>query len=226
MNILVSKVNFDEPWAYNTLKQWVTADLRVAVLPLSFWDAEVYSPDTWNQVYQPDGKYYKEIARVFSGFGIHARRITFINYFKDNALTIKRVLDASDILFLPGGAPDLTMKRIFEMGIADFLRAYRGIVIGCSAGAMVQCNLFHITPNLFYPDFCHQDGLGMLPKDIGVEVHYVPDDTHIEYLQRTVRETGRTILLLDNHSGAVFLNGEWVLMGNAAFYTDRLKNGE
>lgn len=218
MNLLFSKLNFDEPWAYGSLREFLRGGCRVTVLPFSFWDSEVYSEESWNAVYRPGGKYFQEITRAFSAYGILPEAFTFISYFSDDADTFAQALRESDILFLTGGAPELTMKRIREKGFAEPIKAYKGMIMGCSAGAMVQCGCFHITPNRLYPTFYHAKGLGLLPAGYGVEVHYVKDAHHMAYVERTVSETGRQILLLDNQSGAVFRDGQWKLLGNARFY--------
>lgn len=217
MNILLSKLNFDEPWAYPYLSEYLRPCQRITVLPFSFWDSEVYSNETWEAVYGPGGKYFKEITEGFSAYGLCPSQFTFINYFSDDRTIFDQALQESDILFLTGGAPDLTMRRLHEKGFASLIYSYSGIIIGCSAGAMVQCSCFHITPNRFYPTFYHEEGLGLLPACYGVEVHYVPDPHHTESIERTIRETGRQILLLDNESGAVFRDGQWLLLGNAKF---------
>lgn len=218
MNILLSKLNFNEPWAYPYLSGVLQPCRHVTVLPFSFWDSEVYSDESWKTVYGPGGKYFNEITEGFSAYGISPSQFTFINYFSDDATIFSQALQKSEILFLTGGAPDLTMRRLKEKGFASLICSYPGIIIGCSAGAMVQCGCFHITPNQFYPTFYHEEGLGLLPACYGVEVHYVPDAHHSESLERTVRETGRQILLLDNESGAVFKNQQWHLLGNAKFF--------
>ena len=219
MNILLSKLNIGESWAYPQLSKLLHPCHHVTVLPFSFWDSEVYSNESWAVAYRPGGKYYNEITEGFSTYGITPLQFTFINYFSDDEVIFARALQKSEILFLTGGAPDLTMLRLQEKGFAPLIRSYPGIVIGCSAGAMVQCGCFHITPNRFYPTFLHQEGLGLLPANYGVEVHYVPDSRHTESIKRTIQETGRQILLLDNESGAVFRNEQWFLLGNAKFFS-------
>lgn len=218
MNILLSKLNFNEPWAYPYLSEFLCSCQHITVLPFSFWDSEVHSVKSWKAVYGNGGKYFNEITNCFSAYGIYPSQFTFINYFSDNEAIFSQALQRSDVLFLPGGAPDLTMQRIHERRFSSTINSYPGIIIGCSAGAMVQCSCFHITPNRFYPTFFHKEGLGLLPACYGVEVHFFPDEHHINSLVRTVQETGRKILLLDNESGAIFQDDQWHLMGNATFY--------
>ena len=56
---------------------------------------------------------------------------------------------------LTGGAPDLMMKRIKEKKLKKLIKNYKGIMIGYSAGAMIQLDSYHISPDEDYPEiFC------------------------------------------------------------------------
>lgn len=124
----------------------------------------------------------------------------------------------SDILFLTGGTPDLTMQRVKERNLTEVIKRFDGIVIGCSAGARVQCSLFHITPNVKYPVFYHDPGIGLLPKQYGVAVHYMLGSYHDYYLRKTVFQTHRQTLIMDNFSAAIFCNQKRKFIGNADIF--------
>lgn len=215
VNILLSKLNFNEPWAYKQLSKYIRPNQRIAVLPFSFFIEDVYDVGSWNNSYAPGGKYYEEITSAFSAFGIGPEKVSFINYFEDSYADIETCIMHSDILFLTGGAPDLTMQRVKERNLTEVIKRFNGIVIGCSAGAMVQCSLFHITPSVKYPVFSHEPGIGLLPEQYGVEVHYTPGSYHDYYLRKTVFQTHRKIIILDNFSAAIFCNQKWKFIGNA-----------
>lgn len=123
-------------------------------------------------------------------------------------------LTSADVLFLTGGAPDLFMKRILEKKILANLKAFNGVVIGCSAGSMIQFNKFHITPGPLYPDYKVINGIGMIDKDLGVEVHYASTPSQLDSIEKTKTEYS-SLLLLDNESGAVIKGDQIHLLGNA-----------
>lgn len=213
-NILTSKLNFDQTWARSTFERELLNCNKVAVLPFSYWDSEVYDLDSWNSVYSPGKKYYEEIFLPFSTYGIKREQMIYVNYFLDSTDVIEKKIVSSDVLFLTGGAPDLSMKRIVAKNIMGILRRFNGVTIGCSAGAMIQFSKFHITPGPLYPDFMIIEGTSMIDLDIGIEVHYSATEAQLESIDK-VSTVYSSLLLLDNESGAVIKNNRIKLLGNA-----------
>ena len=123
------------------------------------------------------------------------------------------MLDA-EVLFLTGGAPDLFMERIMAKGVLTYMKSFDGIVIGCSAGAMIQFNKFHITPGPLYPDYKVIDGLGLVDMDMGIEVHYAATAAQFESAEKTKTEYS-SLLLLDNESASIVKDDKIQLLGNA-----------
>lgn len=80
-------------------------------------------------------------------------QIHWVNYFKDSKEDVLKKVLGSSILLLTGGAPDLMMKRIKEFKLKKILKSYQGLMIGYSAGAMIQLKEYHITPDEDYPTF-------------------------------------------------------------------------
>lgn len=92
MNILLSKLNLGESWAYPYLSDLLCPCRHVIVLPFSFWDSEVYSNESWETVYGSGGKYFNEITDSFSAYGISPSQFTFINYFSDDVTVFFQAL--------------------------------------------------------------------------------------------------------------------------------------
>src|SRR5690606_33692111 len=111
------------------------------------------------------------IVEPFKPYGIKEENISWILYDKDTKETAKKKIEAADIIFLPGGAPDLFIERLKQYDLIEFLRNQDKIFMGPSAGTMIQLNWFHISPDPDYKKFMMWDGLGLI-KDFGVEVHY------------------------------------------------------
>ncbi len=187
---------------------------RVVVLPFSYWDIEVFDLDSWKRVYSPGMKYFEEIFTPFSSYGIKREQFEYVNYFCDSTEAIEEKIMSADVLFLTGGAPDLFMKRIVVKNLMGCLRRYNGVTIGCSAGAMIQLERFHITPGPLYPDFMIIDGIGMIDLDMGIEVHYASTAVQLESINK-VSKVYSSLLLLDNESGAVIKDNQIKLLGNA-----------
>ena len=102
---------------------------------------------------------------------------------------------------------------MYDLEIKNLIRDYEGVVIGVSAGAMVQLDLYHLTPEDGY-EYQYQEGLGML-GGFDVEVHYEEDLRHIEAIIRTLEDTGRAVVAMDNQSGLLIDGDHLELLGNA-----------
>lgn len=77
----------------------------------------------------------------------------------------------SAVLLLPGGAPD-QMIYVLKLRLKKILKNYQDTIIGYSKGAMVQLNMYHITPGRDYEEFKYCSGLGVF-EDFMIEVHYL-----------------------------------------------------
>jgi len=62
------------------------------------------------------------------------------------------------ILF-PGGFPEKIIKRLDDIKLTSTIETYQGIIMGFSAGAMIQCENYYISPAEDYPEFTYENGL-------------------------------------------------------------------
>lgn len=169
--ILMNTSMIDESWCRPVLSKVFHAGQVVCVLAFSFFD-DTKTLDQWNQQYKKgQGIWYRANTDVFAAYGILEKDVHWVNYFTDSKEQMISTIVNSDVLMLPGGAPDLAMKCIGEKKLRRILRSYQGVVLGYSAGAMMQLDDYHITPDEDYPEFAWKKGLGYL-KGLDIEVHY------------------------------------------------------
>ncbi len=215
-HVLLSSSNFDENWAYYNLKKYITKYDRVCVLAFSFYD-DTKSVKEWNQQYKPgQGIFYAENTNVFFKYGIKKEQISWVNYFTDSKDEMIRKIKNSSILLLTGGAPDLMMKRIKEKGLKKVLKRYKGLVIGYSAGAMVQLDLYHITPDESYNCFSYQNGLGYI-QGLDIEVHFRNSKKQMESIDR-VREEKKVDVYGIYENGGILVDDSIHLFGNVCIF--------
>lgn len=175
-NILLSQFNFDEPWCYEQIKSYLQQDARVTCLPLTF-SSTIDTSEKWQTMYQAGSEYYTIMTKPFLAFGYDVSRFTWINPFESDKNTIGSILEKTDLLVLPGGLPDLQMKRMKELDIIDELRNFYGNVLGVSSGAMTQPPVHFLSPDSDYPKpQYHLHGIGMIDVNAQVEVHFNPED--------------------------------------------------
>ena len=85
-------------------------------------------------------------------------------------LPVKKIKQA-DLIYLTGGLPDKLFERLEEFDIISNLENFKGIMLGISAGAVVQFQTYHLSPDRDYKKFNIYPGLKII-NDFGVEVHY------------------------------------------------------
>ena len=148
INILLEGFDIDAPWLYDELKNYIKPNLSVAVVAFSFRDNRVKSLSDWNALYAKGcGKYHDGIVGGFTAYGIPEENVSFINYFTDTKETAAQKIKKADIIYFLGGLPDRMMDRIKEFDLYDILMQHDGILMGYSAGAVIQLAEYHLSPD-------------------------------------------------------------------------------
>ena len=219
INILLEGYDIDAIWLYDELKQYIKPTHSVAVVAFSFHDNHVKSIADWNLLYSKEnGQFYAGITSGFAAYGISERNITFVNYFADTKESAAQKIEKADIVYFPGGLPDRMMNRIKEFDLYDLLMKHDGIVMGYSAGAVIQLSEYHLSPDEDYPEFHYYNGLPYL-KDFYLEVHYEGTDIQNDAIKRVIDERGKTVYATELEAGAILVdNGNIKLIGNVKTY--------
>ena len=219
INILLEGYNIDADWLYEELKKHIKPTHSVAVVAFSFRDSRVQTAADWDLLYgRENGTYYGGITGGFASYGIPEENIVFVNYFTDTKESAARKIEEADIIYFPGGLPDRMMERIKEFDLYDLLMRHDGIVMGYSAGAVIQLTEYHLSPDEDYPEFCYYKGLPYL-NDFYLEVHYEGTDIQNASIQRVIAERGKPVYATALGAGAVIVeNGTIKLIGNVQAY--------
>lgn len=219
IHILLEGYDIAAAWLYEDLKRYIQPTHKVTVLAFSFRDNRVQSLTDWNELYSKEnGKYYGGITGGFAAYGIPKENITFINYFTDTKESAAQKIGNADILYFPGGLPDRMMDRIKEFNLYDALMKHDGIVMGYSAGAVIQLAEYHLSPDDDYPAFQYYKGLPYL-DDFYMEVHYEATDIQNHSIQRVIAERGKPVYATALGSGAILIdNGNIKPIGNVQIF--------
>lgn len=215
INILLEGFDIDAPWLYTELKNYIKPNHTVAIVAFSFRDSRVKSLSDWNALYcKETGKYYAGIVGGLSAYGISEENITFINYFTDTKETAAQKIESADIIYFLGGLPDRMLDRIKEFDLFDILMNHNGIIMGYSAGAVIQLAEYHLSPDEDYPEFKYYEGLPYL-KDFYLEVHYESSDVQLESIKQVTAERKKRVYATALKAGAILIdNGRIKLLGN------------
>lgn len=214
-NILLEGYDIKADWLYKELKNYIKPHHSVAVVAFSFRDNRVSSLADWNLLYSKEnGMYYGGIVGGFSAYGIGEDNITFVNYFADSKESAAQKIADADILYFLGGLPDRMMERIKEFELYPVLMKHDGIVMGYSAGAVIQLAEYHLSPDDDYPEFQYFEGLPYL-NDFYMEVHYENTEVQNESIRRVIAERGKTVYATAWQAGAIVVdNGTVKLLGD------------
>ena len=214
INILLEGYDIGASWLYDELKNYISPHASVAVVAFSFRDNRVKSLLDWNELYSKgSGKYYSGIVGGFTTYGISEDNISFINYFTDTKESAAQKIKVADIIYFPGGLPDRMMDRIKELDLYDVLLKHNGVVMGYSAGAVIQLSEYHLSPDDDYAEFSYYEGLPYL-KDFYLEVHFENTAIQNASIQRVISEKQKTVYATSIGKGAIIVNnGKIKLIG-------------
>ena len=219
INILLEGYDIEAPWLFEELKKHIKPMHKVAVVAFSFRDSRVKSLADWDALYSKEnGRFYGGIVNGFTAYGIPEENISFINYFADTKESAKQKIETADIVYFLGGLPDKMMNRIKEFDLQDTLMKHQGIVMGYSAGAVIQLAEYHLSPDDDYPEFGYYEGLPYL-KDFYLEVHYEETASQKMAIKKVIAERQKTVYATSLMKGAILVdNGNIRLLGDVKEY--------
>ena len=219
VNILLEGYDIDAPWLFEELKKHIKPMQKVAVVAFSFRDSRVKSLADWNVLYSKEnGRFYDGIVGGFTAYGIPEENVSFINYFADTKESAKIKIENADILYFLGGLPDKMMERIKEFELYDVLMNHNGIVMGYSAGAVIQLAEYHLSHDEDYPEFKYYEGLPYL-NDFYLEVHYEGKAAQMSAIHKVLEERKKTVYATACMKGAILVdNGVIKLLGDVEVY--------
>ena len=124
----------------------------------------------------------------------------------------------ADILYFLAGLPDKMMERIKEFDLYDALLRHDGVVMGYSAGALIQLSEYHLSPDDDYPQFGYHQGFPYLDR-LYLEVHYAETEIQNKSIQKVLVERNKTIYALSLGSGAILVdNGRLKALGDVKVF--------
>ena len=219
INILLEGYDINAPWLYDKLKNYIKPFHRVAVVAFSFRDNRVKSLADWNVLYSKENcRFYGGIVSSFTAYGIPEENVSFINYFADTKESAQEKIESADIVYFLGGLPDRMMERIKKFDLQDVLMKHNRIVMGYSAGAVIQLAEYHLSPDDDYPEFGYYEGLPYL-KDFYLEVHYEETASQKAAIEKVIAERQKTVYATAFMKGAILVdNGNIQLIGDVKEY--------
>lgn len=151
VNILLNTFRFAEPWYRPTIERYLKPNMSVLVFPFAFRPEQIPSAQEWEKFYNPiDGMFSMGLAAVFGQYGIPISKMEWVNYYEADSSALADKIADSDVLYFCGGEPDLLYQRLCELKLLEPLKCFDGIVMGDSAGAVIQFDHYHDQSGLGY----------------------------------------------------------------------------
>ena len=214
-NVLLENYDLAAPYLRNALGKYLKRGNKVAIVAFSFLPKQASNLKQWETLYSKEkGIFYNWLVEPFTEYGITESTITFVNYFADTKESAAQKVREADVLYFTGGLPDLMMERLNEFELIDVLKTFDGVVLGCSAGAMIQLDEYHITPDWDYSNFGYYRGLPWL-KDFCLEVHFEDSKEQKVSINKVIQERQKPLYAMKHNEAAMIIdNGEIQLLGN------------
>ncbi len=194
VNILLNSFRFAEPWCQREIGRYLRPEMRVLVFPFAFRPEQIPDAQEWETRYNREtGMFSMGLAQVFRQYDIPLSQLEWVNYYAPGT-DLPRKIEESDVLYFCGGEPDLLYDRLAELGLLAPLKRFRGIVMGDSAGAVIQFDRYHDQP-----------GLGYL-RDFDLEVHYTGSGEQQAAIRQVLAEHGRPVFALGPRAAMIVEN--------------------
>lgn len=219
VNVFIEGYDLTADYLWEALCKYIGPESRVAVVAFSFRDRQVASAEDWDALYSRErGRYYAGIVHPFFAYGVAEENVEFVNYYADTTESAAEKVRNADVVYFLGGLMDKTVERIDQFGLREAIVGHGGVIMGYSAGALIQLTEYHVSPDDDYPEFAYYSGLPLL-KDFYLEVHYEGNSVQEASIARVLAERGKPVYATAEGSGAIIIdNGEMTLLGDVRIF--------
>ena len=194
-NILCSNIeslsNYQE-----YLKKYVKKDAKVLIIPWSFPN-ELNNLDEY---FGKDTKRYLKYINVLLFLGYQENNIKVLDCYKNSKNKIKDLINTSDVIVLTGGNPEMFYQKVVQDTECLYdLKYFKGLVIGSSAGAVLQFKRYFITAkNNYYKYFSFYDGFGLINDSFYIDVHSINNNFYLKKLSNVAKDKSKKIYAISN----------------------------
>jgi len=106
---------------------------------------------------------------------------------------------------------------VFRAITSNFIPWTNGIVIGYSAGAMIQLSEYHITPDKDYPTFIYYKGVGLI-NEFGIEVHFEKTEIQKASIKRYIAEKRKPVYAIGDNGALIVSGTDIQMIGDVVYY--------
>lgn len=207
VNILMSRGLLDKPDFYLYFKEFIKPKMKVCIIPWAFDGRDDYS------IYRVGGSYYERMVFQFLPYQILEENITFLDYYLDDEKTCQEKVKEADVIYFTGGLPDKLYERLAEFNLLKLLTITPKVIVGSSAGAVIQFKDYHLSPDRDYKKFQTYQGLDII-TDFGIEVHYKHKFRQKKSLKKMYQKINRPYYTIPDDGAIIVSDGKIIPIGN------------
>ena len=190
------------------LKELIKSNCKVTIFPWSF-PCELDSDKLLNDYFARNGKRYNKYVERLKKIGINESNITIADCYGMESEKIKKLINSSDVLLFTGGNPEMFFNKVVHKSECLYdIKHYKGIIVGESAGTLLQQERYFITAkNNYYKYFAFYDGFGVINDPFYIDVHSIRDSYYVKKLKNIANSTKKCVYQLFN-DGVIIYNRE------------------
>lgn len=217
-SVLLSEYEKGMQLVDSKLRKIIKGDEKVVIIAWTF-SVEIDKQSFEEEWFPKNGRRYNKYVGSLLNLGIKEKNIIVLNcYDKENFKNFKRIIDASDILVITGGNPEMLYSKVTqETEILYNIKHYKGIIIGFSAGADLQLKRYFITAkNNYYKYFAFYDGFGVLDDPFYLDVHSINNKRYLDKLQKVSNEKKKNVYAIFDDGAMIYdrVSNNLELFGN------------
>ncbi len=178
------------------LKKYVKKDAKVLIIPWSFSN----ETNNLDEYFGKDTKRYLKYINVLLSLGYKENNIKVLDCYKNSKNKIKDLINTSDVIVLTGGNPEMFYQKVVQDTECLYdLKYFKGLVIGSSAGAVLQFKRYFITAkNNYYKYFSFYDGFGLINDPFYIDVHSINNNFYLKKLSNVAKDKSKKIYAISN----------------------------
>jgi peptidase E len=215
-HILLSRSILDQKNIQEVCQNYLSQHDHVVIILYSFFDMHIPNKHAYESYYEANGLYDQKMRHMFLSYGI--TKISYIHFYDSNHEAKKNLIKKATVLYFPGGAPDLMLKRLKDHGLTEAITSFKGHTIGSSAGAMIHFERTHIYKDKEYRSFKWLEGLNFI-KDFDISVHYRRRIQQKKALRKVRRENQLKTYVIPDDSAIIVDHDKVICIGNARLFS-------
>ncbi len=207
-NIFFSNFELAFPLVEERMKKIIKPNMHVMIIPWAFPN-ELDSEKLMNDYFKKGGRRYNKYVSNLLKLGILEEQIVITDCYRMSSDQIKKMIKQTDIILLPGGNPEMLYDKVtHETECLYEIKNFKGIIIGESAGSVLQLRRYFITAkNNYYKYFAFYDGFGVLNDPFYLDVHSINNKFYLNKLQNVANEKHKNIYAIFD-DGVIIYNRE------------------